>query len=130
MNMITMMIVGSYMEKEDGSSKHPIQYGEDAKQCRILQLLLSEIFSRKILSSLSPQSSSSPPSSLSSISRKIYNHHCHHFHHRHNHHHHHHHHHSNLFKDGDSSSDEACKDERQNKKQSPLADLGCYLVHL
>ena len=29
------------MEKEDGPSKHPIQYGEDAKQRRILQSLSS-----------------------------------------------------------------------------------------
>ena len=37
---------------------------------------------------------------------------------------------SNLFKYGDSSSDEACKDERQDEKQGPLADLSCHLVHL
>ena len=55
----------SYMEKEDGSSKHPIQYGEDAKQCRILQLLLLllKYFQEKY---------------------------CHHYHHSHHHHHHHH----------------------------------------
>ena len=40
MMMMLMMIYSDddiYMEKEDGSPKHPIQYGEDPKQRRILQ---------------------------------------------------------------------------------------------
>ena len=37
------------MEKEDGPSKHPIQYGEDAKQRRILQSLSKISWDKNII---------------------------------------------------------------------------------
>ena len=104
------------MEKEDGSSKHPIQNSKDAKQRWILQSLSKIIWENKNSTSLKRleyEYYSLPETDEVFITVTVT--------HRHD---------SNLFKYGDSSSDEACKDERQNEKQGSLADLSCYLVHL
>ena len=37
---------------------------------------------------------------------------------------------SNLLKDSHSAGDKTGKDERQDEKESPLADLGSHFVHL